>query len=162
GKTVGAVLKQQYPITSAAYAPDASQVVTGSLKPRERWHQPEEVVQRWDAATSKPLGVSVEHACGLNGLLYLPDGRTPYWTPSLDIRMTEGVGTVAGNVGVSPDGQFAVTAGFDYKARIWDLIRRNPVGQPIYDTGWLHRALFRPDGQAFLFSKGNHLQLWDF
>ena len=64
---VGAAMVHPAPSTAAAFRPDGSVVVTGSLDGR---------VRRWDTATGRPIGPPLEHGPAVERVFVTPDGRT--------------------------------------------------------------------------------------
>jgi WD40 repeat protein len=62
---------------------------------------------------------------------------------------------------VSADGRFALTAGGDNKARLWDLTTGLPVGAPLTHAGWLYVARFSLDGRVVVTGCGdNTARFW--
>ena len=50
-------------------------------------------------------------------------------------------------IAFSPDGRFALTAGWDARAKLWSLDGRHRVGQSLFHQGKVENAAFSPDGR---------------
>lgn len=150
-------------VSHVAYSPDGSRFAVGRRVPGSRQKEPSERVEIREIADGRAVGSTVDHPCGVRGLRWLPDGRTPVWVPRPERVMIESVGTTGRNLDVSPDGRFMAVRGFDYKIHVYDLFRKQRVGQPIYQGGWTmdDSIRFSPDGGTLLAGSG-HCEVWNF
>jgi WD40 repeat protein len=51
------------------------------------------------------------------------------------------------DIAFSSDGQFAITAGWDARAKLWSLEGEHRIGQPLFHQGKVENAVFSPDGK---------------
>ena len=51
------------------------------------------------------------------------------------------------DIAFSPDGQFAMTAGWDARAKLWSLDGEHRIGQPLFHQGKVEHVAFSPDGK---------------
>lgn len=62
----------------------------------------------------------------------------------------------------SPDGQWLVTAAYDYSARIWDLRTGQSLTNRIVHGSFLHSAQFNPDGESIVTASADGtVRVWD-
>jgi WD40 repeat protein len=123
-------------VVSVAFSPDGTKLATGSLDRTGRL---------WDVATGKPLGDSLQH---------LDPVRDSYKGVT---KLPTDVGWCT--VAFSPDGTKLATAG-DYSARLWDLVRDEPLGDALQHAGTVTALAFSPDGTK-LATGSFTAQLWD-
>jgi WD40 repeat protein len=65
-------------------------------------------------------------------------------------------------VAFSPDGRTAVTAGWDNKARVWDVRTGKPIGLPLWHNHPVLAVAFSPDGRTLATGPdGRGVRLWD-
>ena len=157
---VGPPLKHQGAVMKAAFSPDGKTLLTVTAPPKDagpRW-----TVQRWDAATGKPVSVPWQLTAGVRKLAYSADGRTVLALQMNKALLWDATGKQIGqplehpppsrlNEAVfSPDGKLVLTAGRDGTARLWDAATGQPVGDPLEHTDAVRAAAFRPDGKVIL------------
>lgn len=51
------------------------------------------------------------------------------------------------DIAFSPDGRFAVTAGWDARVKLWSLDGEHRIGQPLFHQGKVEHVAFSPDGK---------------
>src|SRR5262249_43907537 len=87
----------------------------------------------WDAASHKPLGVTLVH----QGTVYAATFRPP-------------------------DGRTLLTGSDDRTARLWDAATGRPLGAPFQHPARVLAVAFSPDGQTFATGCGDGtVRLWD-
>jgi WD domain, G-beta repeat len=125
-------------VTSAAYSPDGTRIVTASA---------DKTARIWDARTGAPLAVLSGHRDDVNSAAYSPDG-TRIVTDSADktariwdartgapLAVLSGHGDVVNRTAYSPDGTRIVTASDDKTAHVWDArVPANIAAQILWDA----------------------------
>lgn len=61
----------------------------------------------------------------------------------------------------SPDGQTALSAGWDDRIILWNLSTRQPIGQPMGSPKGLVSVAFHPDGSRFASAGSKSIVIWD-
>lgn len=164
-------------ITSAAFLPDGSRVLTAS---RDR------SVGQWDVATGQELrGQILKHSDDVTSLALLPDGqRLVTSCDDKTVRLwnlkTQEIETILyrgddiQTVDVSPDGKLALgLSSVEGRIRIWHLDtgrewtmrKAGNVSAPFFqltsETDSLWSATFSPDNHGLLTVAGNDVRLWN-
>ena len=110
-------------MTSAAFSPDGSRIVTASE---------DNTARIWDAATGKEITVLRGHEDAVSSAAFSPDGSrivTASWDKTAriwdaatgkEITVLRGHANFVYSAAFSPDGTRIVTASADKTARIWD------------------------------------------
>ncbi len=159
------VLEHHAAVSSAAFSPDGTRVVTASADGAARV---------WDAATGKLLATASEHAGGVLGAVFSPDGGR-FVTASLD--HTARVWNAATGkpltpplqhqgpvwkAAFSPDGTRVVTASDDRTARIWDAATGRSLAAPLQHRDVVWSAAFSPDGMRVVTASWDRTaRIWD-
>jgi WD40 repeat protein/TPR repeat protein len=165
GGEVLQVLHSSGGVTSAAFSPDGSLVVTASTDKSARI---------WDAVTGKELGEPLLHEDSVTSAAFDTQGKRVV-TSSADntARIWDlATRTERGNplrhdacvlsAKFSPDGSRVVTASTDKTARIWDATSGAQIGGPITHTKLAMAAAFSPDGRRIVTaSQDNFVRIWD-
>ena len=137
-------------VSSAAFSPDGSRIVTASQ---------EKTARIWDTATGKQLQVLRGHEAGLWTVVFSPDGSrvltasedktARLWDAATgqQIAVLSGHDDKVTSAAFSPDGRRIVTGSFDKTARIWDAA----TGQQI-----AHAARPRQHGADRRFQPGRN------
>ena len=148
------------PITSVAFSPDGTKIVTGS------WDKTAKV---WNAKTGECL-----HTLTGTSVAFSPDGtkivtgsfdnKAKVWdTQTGECRQTlNGHTDWINSVAFSPDGKYLVTGSDDKTIRIWDVKTGKCLHTLNDHTGWINRVAFSPDGK-YLASGSNDktIRIWD-
>ncbi|TMQ27773.1 MAG: hypothetical protein E6J90_01785 [Deltaproteobacteria bacterium] len=153
------------PVSSAAFSPDGSRVVTISA---------DHTARVWDTASGKPLSPPLRHQGAVKSAAFSPDGSRVV-TASVDrtARVWDAVsgrplappfqhhGAVNGAV-FSPDGRRIITASDDLSAQIWDAASGRSLAPPLQHHGAVKIAAFSPDGTRIVTASEDHAaRIWD-
>ena len=152
-------------VTSAAYSPDGSRIVTGSS---------DKTARVWDARTRSQVAVLSGHSSSVYCAAYSPDGSRIV-TASADktariwdartgaqLSVLSGHGDEVSCAAYSPDGSRIVTASADKTARIWDA----RTGQALLvlrgHQDNLQSAAYSPDGKRIITASNDKTaRIWD-
>jgi len=155
-------------VTSVAFSPDGSKVVSGSG---------DFTVRLWDVQTGKAIGQPFTgHTQGVISVAFSPDGsKVVSGSGDSTIRLwdvqtgkaigqpftghTQGVISVA----FSPDGNMVVSGSLDNKIRLWDVQTGKAIGQPFTGhTEGVISVAFNQDGtQVVSGSDDTTVRLWN-
>jgi WD40 repeat protein len=152
-------------VTTAAYSPDGTRIVTASY---------DKTARIWDARTGAPLAVLSGHADAVHSAAYSPDGSRIV-TASFDktariwdarsgapLAVLSGHGNNVNSAAYSPDGSRIITASFDKTVRIWDA-RSGAQLAVLFGHGDIaSSAAYSPDGSRIVTaSADNTARIWD-
>jgi WD40 repeat protein/tetratricopeptide (TPR) repeat protein/tRNA A-37 threonylcarbamoyl transferase component Bud32 len=155
GQSEPIVLAHQALVKAAAFSPDGSLALTGSL---------DRTARVWDATTGRPVGQPLVHPGEVLTVAFGPDGRTAatgwgrergdarVWDLSLGNPLggplTHTASIVA--LAVSPDGKRVATASRDSTARLWDAHTGEPLGDGLQHHAEVNAVAFSPDSQTLV------------
>ncbi|MFN0051548.1 MAG: WD40 repeat domain-containing serine/threonine protein kinase [Planctomycetales bacterium] len=165
GKQLAPPLWHADSVSTVAFSPDGTRVVTGS------WDQS---ARLWDALSGAPLGTAMLHDGAVTCARFSPDG-TIIVTGSIDshARLWDAQtgkllappirhGGSVGRLDYSPDGTRLVTASDDGAARLWDGRTGSPARAEMRHEGAVHWAGFNADGTRIVTGGwDNCARLWD-
>jgi WD40 repeat protein/serine/threonine protein kinase len=185
GDTATGRLLLRFPSTGrvylASFAPDGQTILTAGENM---------TVQRWSAATGKPIGAPTRHPAAVVDAAFAPDGhsfltacsdgKVRWWQvpanlpaelsfgppPPLPVHSSQldwGYLGQAGTVEFSPDGKTFVAVGRDSKTLVrQDVATGKPVGPSFRHEGLVLAAAIRRDGKAILTGGADRTaRLWD-
>ena len=151
-------------VSSAAFSPDGSRIVTAS---RDR------TARIWDAATAKEIAVLRGHDDVVNSAAFSPDGSrivTASWDKTAriwDAATAKEIAVLRGHDGLSSaafsrDGSRIVTASLDKNARIWDAATAKEIAVLRGHDSGVMSAAFSPDGSRIVTaSLDKTARVWD-
>ncbi len=153
------------PVSSAAFSPDGTRIVTASFDKTGRL---------WDAATGKQIAVLSGHDDRVRSAAFSPDG-TRVVTASNDktarlwdvatgkqIAVMRGHTDLVSSAAFSPDGKRVVTASFDKTGRLWDAATGQEIAVMRGHDNYVLCAVFSPDGTRIATASGDKtVRLWD-
>ncbi len=163
GQSVLQPMEHLGPVTSVAFSPDGSTVVTasedGSVKIWDvRMKSPSPHALKIDyprEAQLSPDGARIFISEGTNG--HLRDATT--WG-RLGQMITHG--DIIFSAAFSRDGRRLATASWDDTARIWDGLSGEPLTEPLRHGGDVGSLSFSPDGRRLVTTSSDHTaRLWD-
>jgi WD40 repeat protein/serine/threonine protein kinase/tetratricopeptide (TPR) repeat protein len=164
GKDVGVPMRHEEAVTTLAFSPDGTMLLTGSK---------DQTARLWDARTGRPVGEPFKHKGEVTSVAFSRDGGTVL-TASLDrtaqlwqvatrqplcppLTHEDGVTCAA----FSPDGTVVVTGSADHTARLWSAKTGLPIGMPLRHTAAVRAVAFSPDGGLVLTGSDDHTaRLW--
>jgi WD40 repeat protein/serine/threonine protein kinase/TPR repeat protein len=152
-------------VTSAAFSPDGTRIVTASR---------DQTARIWSAQTGAQLGVLRGHSDVVQSAAYSPDGTrivtasgdktARIWDAQLGVQLAVLSGHSASirSAAYSPDGTRIITASHDKTARIWDA---RTGAQLAVLEGHLDRvesAAYSPDGRRIVTASADKTaRIWD-
>jgi hypothetical protein len=152
-------------VTSSAYSPDGSRIVTAS------W---DKTARIWDAATGKEITVLRGHEGLLYSAAFSPDGTrivTASWDKTAriwdaatgkEITVLRGHKDYVTSAAYSPDGSRIVTASLDKTTRIWDAATGKEIIALRRHEDVVYSATFSPDGSRIVTaSYDKTARIWD-
>ena len=153
------------PVTSAAFSPDGSRIVTASR---------DKTARIWDAATAKEIAVLRGHDDFVNSAAFSPDGSrivtasndktVRNWDAATakEITVLHGHDYEVNSAAFSPDGLRIVTASSDKTARIWDAVNGKQIAVLRGHDFEVNSAAFSPDGSRIATaSRDKTARIWD-
>ena len=152
-------------VSSVAFSPDGTRVLTGSV---------DNTARLWNAQTGAPLGSAMPHNFTSGSASFSPDG-TRVLTGSTDktARLWDAqtgapLGTamehknMVGPVAFSPDGTRLLMGSSENTARLWDAQMEAPLGTPMVHAEIVFAVAFSLDGTRVLTgSEDKTARLWD-
>ncbi|KAJ7166772.1 hypothetical protein C8R46DRAFT_951385, partial [Mycena filopes] len=162
------VLGHTSTVSSVAFSPDGTRIVSGSN---------DKTVRVWDTETQAQIGAPLEgHTGTVSSVAFSPDGArivsgaddktVRVWDTEAQTQIgapLEGhTGTVS-SVAFSPDGTRIVSGSYDNTVRVWDTETQTQIGAPLEGhTGGVSSVAFSPDGTRIVSgSYDNTVRVWD-
>jgi hypothetical protein len=153
-------------VTSAAFSPDGSRIVTAS---------DDQTARIWNAASAKEIAVLRGHGeYHVASAAFSPDGShiiTASWDGTARIwnaASAKEIAVLRGHEGrvnsatFSPDGSRIVTSSEDTTARIWDAASAKEISVLRGHKGGVNSATFSPDGSRIVTSsEDTTARIWD-
>jgi WD40 repeat protein len=153
------------PVSSAAFSPDGTRIVTASFDKTGRL---------WDAATGKQIALLSGHGDWVRSAAFSPDGTrvvtasndktARLWdaTTGKQIAVLSGHADWVSSAAFSPDGTRIVTASFDRTGRLWDTATGKQIAVLSGHGNVVLSAIFSPDGTRIgTASEDRTARLWD-
>jgi WD40 repeat protein len=165
GKLHGKGSKPDAWYTLAAWSPDSKTIAAAGMQtaPEKSGPEADRIIQRWDAATAKPLGAPLLLAGAIKTIAFAPDGRT------LAVGRTQSVLLVDVDTGKtkaefsdlpstvehlawSPDGKFlavgVLSSGTNQVCWLWDVATKLPASPALLHPGGILGMQFSADGNS--------------
>ena len=152
-------------VSSAAFSPDGSRIVTAS---------DDNTARIWDAATGKEIAVLRGHDGSVNSAAFSPDGSrivtasedktARIWDAATgkEIAVLRGHDGAVNSAAFSPDGSRIVTASVDKTARIWDAATAKEIAVLRGHEDGVSSAAFSPDGSRIVTASDDKTaRIWD-
>ena len=152
-------------VSSAAYSPDGTRIVTSSI---------DKTVRIWDARTGIQLAILAGHGDAVNSASYSPDGArivtassdgaARVWDARTGGQLTvlSGHGDKVYSAAYSPEGTRIVTASKDHTARIWDARTGTQVTTLTGHGDAVNSAVYSPDGSRIVTASTDRTaRIWD-
>jgi len=157
-------------VTSAAFSPDGSRIVTASG---------DNTARIWDAASAKEIAVLRGHGTDIFSLsvhsaAFSPDGSrivtasqdktARIWdaTRGKEIAVLRGHDSYVNSAAFSPNGSRIVTASGDKTARIWDATSAKQIAVVRGHEDHVNSAAFSPDGSRIVTASSDKTaRIWD-
>ena len=157
-------------VTSAAFSPDGSRIVTASG---------DNTARIWDAASAKEIAVLRGHGTDIFSLsvhsaAFSPDGSrivtasqdktARIWdaTRGKEIAVLRGHDSYVNSAAFSPNGSRIVTASGDKTARIWDATSAKQIAVVRGHDNTVQSAAFSPDGSRIVTASDDKTaRIWD-
>jgi WD40 repeat protein/tetratricopeptide (TPR) repeat protein len=150
GKPQGEPCEHLREVTSAAFSPDGSRVLTLCKDKRARL---------WDPTTGKQTGKPMEHNEDLDKAVFAPggahvvtvcvDGTVRVWVTATGERVGKPMGheKQVRHLAFSGDGKLLATACADGTARVWNTLSGEPETSPLPHDAEVSRTAFSPDAR---------------
>jgi WD40 repeat protein/serine/threonine protein kinase len=152
-------------IYSAAYSPDGTRIVTGSI---------DKTLRIWDARTGVQLVVLAGHLGNIFSVAYSNDGTrivsassdktARIWDAHTGSQLAafSGEGFRVIKAEFSPDGTRIVVASLDRTARVWDARTGAELARLVGHEDALQSAVYSPDGNRIVTaSRDKTARIWD-
>jgi WD40 repeat protein len=159
GAMIGTPLPHGAAVRAIAFSPDGKSILTGGID-----HQ----MRVWNAETQQLLGNPIRCAAQVYQVAFLPEGKLFLCATGGYPNAKSGVaefrsvtsGALSGNplnhqsgvqcLDLSADGAVAITGSMDNTARLWNVEKRQSIGQVMPHDGYVLAATFAPDGEDVL------------
>jgi WD40 repeat protein len=156
-------------VTSAAFSPDGTQVVTANN---------DGMARRWSVTTGRPLNAPLVHHGAVTAVAFSPDGTrivtasrdgtARVWSAATGEPVTDPIEHRGASlaevtaVAFSPDGSRLVTASENRAAWLWNAATGALVTGPLGHRDRVVTAGFSPDGRRIITASDDHTaQVWD-
>ena len=154
-----------YPITSVAYSPDGTKIISGS------W---DNTIKIWDANTGECLKTLEGHSNVVRSVAYSPDGRKiisgstdktiKIWNANRGkyLQTLEGHSDRVYSVAYSPDGKRIISGSQDKTVKIWDANTGECLKTLAGHSYWVYSVAYSPDGTKIISgSLDGTIKIWD-
>ncbi|KAG6867426.1 hypothetical protein C0993_002900, partial [Termitomyces sp. T159_Od127] len=152
-------------VTSVAFSPDGTQIVSGSS---------DGSVQLWDVLAGKQVYELQGHSRVVTSVAFSPNGTQivsgsydnsiQVWNASggKQVQKLQGHTNRVTSVAFSPDGTKIVSGSFDYSVRVWDILASNQVKELQGHTNAVSSVAFSSDGTQIVSGSYDHsVRVWD-
>jgi WD40 repeat protein len=129
-------------VNSVAFSPDGTTLASAS---------DDQAIILWEVATGQPIGDPLQgHTDLVNSVAFSPDGQTL-------------ASTSCGKRERETDGGAVIPPCIRGKIILWDLVSRQPIGEPLtIHTDWVTSVAFSPDGTTLASSSFDEtIILWN-
>ena len=154
-----------YPITSVAYSPDGTKIISGS------W---DNTIKILDANTGECLKTLEGHSNVVRSVAYSPDGRKiisgstdktiKIWNANRGkyLQTLEGHSDRVYSVAYSPDGKRIISGSQDKTVKIWDANTGECLKTLAGHSYWVYSVAYSPDGTKIISgSLDGTIKIWD-
>ncbi|KAJ6523257.1 WD40-repeat-containing domain protein [Mycena vulgaris] len=155
-------------VTSVAFSPDGTHIVSGSN---------DNTVRVWDAETQTQIGAPLEgHTNPVTSVAFSPDGTrivsgsddraVHVWDTKTQTQIRaplEGHKSTVTCAAFSPDGTRIISGSDDRALHVWDTETQTQIRAPLKGhTNWVNSVAFSPDGTQMLSGSGDSTMcVWD-
>jgi WD40 repeat protein len=152
-------------VTSAAYSPDGSRIVSGS---------DDQTLKVWNADKGVAVTTLRGHISSVTSCGYSPDGKlivSGSFDGTLRVWNAETAGEIASVAGhqdfvcscaFSPDGRFIVSASWDRTLKIWDAVNIVEIATLAGHSGLVNSCVYSPDGRYVVSgSEDMTIRIWN-